>query len=104
MCLQMYSMNLETVIADKLRINQMKKKGRGSRGTEERCGKGDRCKEEKGRTNVSQSGLDLGMFDHVVDSVANSSDEDYTNWGCWGWGVGVVFMLKEFSLEQCFIS
>ena len=21
-----------------------------------------------------------------------------------GWGVGVVFMLKEFSLEQCFIS
>ena len=29
MCLQMYSMNLETVIADKLRINQMKKKGKG---------------------------------------------------------------------------
>ena len=29
MCFQMYSMNLETVIADKLRINQMKKKGTG---------------------------------------------------------------------------
>ena len=29
MCLQMYSMNLETVIVDKLRINQMKKKGKG---------------------------------------------------------------------------
>ena len=29
MLFQMYSMNLETVIADKLRINQMKKKGTG---------------------------------------------------------------------------
>ena len=33
-------------------------------------------------------GLDLDMFDHVVDSDANSSDEDYTNWGWWVGGVG----------------
>ena len=46
-------------------------------------------KKREGLTYHSGGGLDLGMFDHVVDSVANSSDEDYTNWGCWGGGGGI---------------
>ena len=58
-------------------------------------------KKREGLTYHS-GGLDLGMFDHVVDSDANSTDEDYTNWGeiyAKGILLGTLFyILKNYCL------